>query len=94
MSGRICRDVRIALGGVTLPTRRARRAEDLLKGGPVTNKRIDEAAKQAVEDGRIGADVCFSAGYKKELLAVMVRRALRQSMDRMASTASREGRRA
>ena len=82
MAGRVCKDVRIALGGVTLPTRRAHRAEDLLKGRSVTDKRIDEAAKAAAEDARTGADVLFTAEYKKELVTVMVRRALKQASEK------------
>ncbi len=86
VAGKMCKDVRIGLGGVTLPTRRADRAEDVLKGQPLTDKRIDEAANVAAEDARTGADACCTAAYKKELVAVMVKRALKQ--------ASREGRRA
>ncbi len=82
MAGRACKDVRIALGGVTLPTRRAHRAEDLLKGQSVTDKRIDEVAKAAAEDARTGADVLFTAEYKKELVTVMVRRALKQASEK------------
>jgi aerobic carbon-monoxide dehydrogenase medium subunit len=79
MAGRVCKEVRIALGGVTLPTRRARRAEEILHSQPVTDKRIDEVAKAAAEDARTGADILFTAEYKKELVMVMVRRALKQA---------------
>ena len=80
MTGRVCKDVRIALGGVTLPTRRAHRAEKILNGRSVTDKRIiDEVAKAAAEDARTGADILFTAEYKKELVEVMVRRALKQA---------------
>ena len=82
VEGRLCKDVRIALGGVTFTTRRAHRAQELLKGQPITDKRIDEAAKVAAEDARTGADVLFSAAYKKELVAVMVRRALKQASEK------------
>jgi aerobic carbon-monoxide dehydrogenase medium subunit len=92
-SGRLCQDVRIAVGGVTLPTRRARRAEELLKGKSLNDKQIREAAKQAAQDARIGADIHISSEYKKELLAVVILRALRQSMDRIERMASRKGRR-
>ena len=79
MAGRVCKEVRIALGGVTLPTRRAHRAEEVLNGRSITDKHIDEAAKKAAEDARTGADIHFTAEYKKELVAVMVRRALKQA---------------
>ena len=78
----MCKDVRIGLGGVTLPTRRAYRAEELLKGESLTDKRMDEAAKQAAEDARTGADILFTAEYKKELVAVMVKRALKQASEK------------
>ena len=86
MSGKVCKGARIGLGGVTLPTRRAHRAEELLNGRSLTDKSIDEAADVAAEDARTGGDVYCTAAYKKELVAVMVKRALKQ--------ASREGRRA
>jgi len=79
ITGRVCKDVSIALGGVTLPTRRVRRAEEPLKGQSITDKRIDEAAKAAAEEARTGADILFTAAYKKELVRVMVRRALKQA---------------
>ncbi|HVN25692.1 MAG TPA: FAD binding domain-containing protein [Syntrophorhabdales bacterium] len=76
MTGNVCKDVRIGLGGVTLPTRRAGTAEDLLKGRAVTDKLIGEAASAAAEGARTGGDIYFSAEYKKELVGVMVKRAL------------------
>ncbi len=82
MAGRLCKDVRIALGGVTLATRRAHRAEEVLKGQAVTDKRIDEAAKAAAEEAHTGSDILFSAAYKKELVAVMVKRALKQAREK------------
>jgi CO/xanthine dehydrogenase FAD-binding subunit len=98
VAGKVCKGVCIGLGGVTLPTRRAHRAEELLKGQPLTDKRIDEAAKAAAEDARTGADVQCTAAYKKELVAVMVKRALKQASLRDAplqgASLSREGRRA
>ncbi len=80
VAGRVCKDVRIGLGGVTLPTRRARRAEEVLKGQPVTDKLAGEAAEAAAKDAHLGADIHFTAEYKKELVKVMVRRALKQAL--------------
>jgi len=77
---KVCKDVRIGLGGVTLPTRRAHKAEDLLEGRSVNDKLIGEAASAAAEGAHTGADLHFTAAYKKELVAVMVKRALKQAM--------------
>jgi carbon-monoxide dehydrogenase medium subunit len=79
LSGTKCTEARIALGGVTLPTRRATRAEGMLEGKAVTDALIEQVAQAAAEDARTGADVLFTAAYKKELVAVMVRRALKQA---------------
>jgi carbon-monoxide dehydrogenase medium subunit len=79
-TGRVCKDAKIALGGVTLLTRRARRAEEILKGRSLTNRLIVEAAEAAAEDARTGADIHFTAEYKKELIKVMVSRALKQAV--------------
>jgi CO/xanthine dehydrogenase FAD-binding subunit len=79
MTGKVCKNVRIGLGGVTLPTRRAHRAEELLEGRSITDKLIQEAASVAAQDARTGTDIHFSAEYKKELVAVMVKRALKQA---------------
>ena len=79
MTGKACKNVRIGLGGVTLPTRRAHRAEELLEGRSITDKLIQEAASVAAEDAHTGADIHFTAEYKKELVAVMVKRALKQA---------------
>jgi CO/xanthine dehydrogenase FAD-binding subunit len=76
----ICQDVRIALGGVTLPTMRANRAEEAIRGKPITDSLIEKTAQIAAEDGKTGADIYFSAEYKKELLKAMVERAMKQAL--------------
>ena len=76
----ICKEIKIALGGVTLPTMRAKRAEEALKGKTITGSLIEKAAQVASEDGRTGADIYFSAEYKKELLKVMAGRAMKQAL--------------
>jgi aerobic carbon-monoxide dehydrogenase medium subunit len=80
MSGKKCTAVRIALGGVTLPTRIPKRAIDMLKGQSVTDALIEQVAEAASEDARVGADVYFTVDYKKELVKVMVRRAINKAL--------------
>jgi CO/xanthine dehydrogenase FAD-binding subunit len=75
-----CTDVRLALGGVTLPTMRARESEELLSGQAVTDDMIAKAAQLASESGNLGSDVYFSADYKKELLRVIAKRALKDAL--------------
>ena len=76
----ICKDIKIALGGVTFPTMRAKRAEEAVKGKTITDSLIEKAAQVASEDGKTGTDIYFSAEYKKELLKVMVERAMKQAL--------------
>jgi carbon-monoxide dehydrogenase medium subunit len=70
----------IALGGVTIPTMRQKRAEEVVKGKAITDSLIKSAAQLASEDGKIGMDIYFSAEYKKELLKVMLKRAMKQAL--------------
>jgi aerobic carbon-monoxide dehydrogenase medium subunit len=80
MSGKKCTAARIAVGGVTLPTRIPKRATDMLKGQAVTDALIEQVAEAASEDARVGADVYFTVDYKKELVKVMVRRAIKKAL--------------
>ena len=75
-----CTDVRLALGGVTLPTMRAKKSENLLSGQAVTDDMIAKAAQLASESCNLGSDVYFSADYKKELLRVVAKRALKDAV--------------
>lgn len=73
-------DVRLALGGVTLPTMRAKESEKLLSGKSVKDDMIVKAAQLASESGNVGSDVYFAADYKKELLRVVAKRALKDAI--------------
>ena len=72
-----CEDCRIALGGV--PSKRAKEAEDLLRGQAITDSLVEEAAQIASQNAKTTSDIEFSAEYKKELLKIMVKRALQQA---------------
>jgi carbon-monoxide dehydrogenase medium subunit len=72
-----CEDCRIALGGV--PSKRATEAERMLKGQAITNGLVEDAANKASQNAKTTSDIEFSAEYKKELLKIMVMRALKQA---------------
>jgi carbon-monoxide dehydrogenase medium subunit len=80
MDGKTCKDITIGLGGVTLPTMRAKAAEDIIKGRTLTEDTIRKAAEAAAEGGRTGPDVMFSAEYKTKVLKVMVERAINEAI--------------
>ena len=73
-------DVRIALGSVGTTPIRATAAEDVLRGQPVKAEAFSEAGEKAKEAVDPISDFRGSAGYKKEMAAVFVRRALEKAL--------------
>ena len=73
-------DVRIALGSVGVTPIRAREAEDLLRGQPLKTEAFAEAGEKAKEAVDPVSDFRGSAGYKKDMAAVFVRRALEKAL--------------
>ena len=79
LDGKTCEDITIGLGGVTLPSMRAKAAEDIMKGQTSTREVIRKAAEMAAEGGHTTPDVMFSAEYKKKVLRVVVERAIKKA---------------
>jgi carbon-monoxide dehydrogenase medium subunit len=73
-------DVRIALGSVGTTPIRATAAEDVLRGQPLKTEAFAEAGEKAKEAVDPISDFRGSAGYKKEMAAVFVRRALEKAL--------------
>jgi carbon-monoxide dehydrogenase medium subunit len=81
LDGDRCRDARIALGSVGVTPHRGRAAEALLSGermGVGLVEAAGEAVKAAVDPL---SDHRGSAAYKRDMAAVMVRRALTQAWE-------------
>ena len=74
----VFKDVRIALGAVAPTPIRARRAEEVLRGQSLNEELIRTAAKIAEEEARPIDDHRASAWYRKKMVNVLVKRALRQ----------------
>ncbi|HEY7322923.1 MAG TPA: xanthine dehydrogenase family protein subunit M [Candidatus Binatia bacterium] len=73
-------DVRIALGSVGTTPIRATAAEAVLRGQPVKADGFAEAGEKAKEAVDPISDFRGSAGYKKEMAGVFVRRALEKAL--------------
>jgi aerobic carbon-monoxide dehydrogenase medium subunit len=73
-------DVRIALGSVGITPIRATAAEAVLRGQPVKPEAFAAAAEKAKEAVDPVSDFRGSAGYKKEMAGVFVRRALEKAL--------------
>jgi len=75
-SENLCEDVRIALGAVASKPIYANKAEKLLTGKMVDAELIRKAAEAATEESKPIDDIRASAGYRKSMVAVLVKRAL------------------
>lgn len=80
-AGRVTR-CGIAMGSVGPTTLEARQAEALITGQVLTPELIEQAALKAGEEAKPISDVRGSAKYRREMVPVLVRRALTASFDR------------
>ena len=78
---KIIKDVRIAMGSVGATPIRAKEAEAVLRGQPVKPEGLQEAAEKAKQAVDPVSDFRGSAGYKKEMAGVFVRRALAKALE-------------
>lgn len=79
-----CREVGVVLAAVAPTPLRARRAETLLRGRRLDAATIAEAARAAADDSRPIGDVRASADYRREMVAVLTRRAIEQAIEESA----------
>ena len=69
---------------------RAREAEAVLRGQPVKAEALREAAEKAKQAVDPVSDFRGSAGYKKEMAGVFVRRALEQALASVKRAAAKK----
>jgi len=79
-SNKTIADVRIALGSVGVTPIRATAAEAVLRGQPLKTEAFAEAGEKAKEAVDPISDFRGSAGYKKDMAALFVRRALEKAL--------------
>ena len=79
--GGICSDVKIVLGAVGMTPVHATQAESILRGRPLTQENI-AACAAAVKDAVDPLDdFRGSAGYKRDMAEVFIRRAIQQALE-------------
>ena len=78
----VCRNVKIALGAVAPTPLKARNAEALLEGKELNDALIEEAAQAAAAESQPITDVRAPADYRKEMVKVLTRWAIRRISDR------------
>jgi len=77
---------RIALGAVAPTVIRAPRAEAFLDGRAVTPEAMDEAGRIAATEAKPISDFRASADYRRDLIAVLVKRTLATAYERATAT--------
>ena len=82
-----CTDAKVALGAVAPTPIRARGAEAVLKGKKIEQGLIEEAARIASDESSPIDDIRGSAEYRREMLKVFARDAIRQAAELAKSTA-------
>jgi carbon-monoxide dehydrogenase medium subunit/6-hydroxypseudooxynicotine dehydrogenase subunit alpha len=77
-----CRRARLGLLAAADTPLRAKAAETVLEGSPITPESTAEAARAAVADINPTGDIHGSSEYRKQLIEGMVRRAIEQATER------------
>lgn len=81
MEGATIKDTRVVLGAVAPVPMRARLTEEFLKGKTVTEELLKEAAEIATGESKPITDIRGSAEYRKNLVGVLTRRALKAAIE-------------
>lgn len=82
LDGDVCRSIRIVLGAVAPTPLRAVETEALLTGAAPDDSLIEQAAQMAMTEARPISDVRASADYRREMVGVLTRRAIRLALER------------
>ncbi len=78
----IIKDVRVALGAVAPTPMRAKKTEEFLKGKKITEELLEEAGKIACTECKPISDFRASEEYRRDLVRIYVKRALKRAIDR------------
>ena len=77
----VIKDSRITLGAVAPVPMRAKKAEETLRGKKATDDLLEEAGRCAAEECKPIADMRGSVEYRRDMIRVFTRRALRKAID-------------
>jgi carbon-monoxide dehydrogenase medium subunit len=80
MEGEVLKDIKIALGAVAPTPIRAKKAEDILRGKKVDQKLLEKCGQAASNQAKPINDIRGSAEYRRELVAVLAKRAITQAI--------------
>jgi aerobic carbon-monoxide dehydrogenase medium subunit len=77
-----CKDLRVSLNSVAPTIVRARKAEEVLRGKPITDDVLQQMGEVAATEVDPMDDNRGSADYKRDLVKVLVRRAVQEAYQR------------
>lgn len=84
MDGSKITDARICMGGVGITPLRAKNAEKILIGNEITDELLEQAGVAASEECSPISDVRASAEYRKDMVRVYTKRAVKKAVETMA----------
>lgn len=79
---RVVKDIKIVLGAVAPIPLRVKKAERVLRGKEASVELIKEAGEVASQEAKPISDIRAGEGYRREMVKVMVRRAVRGALER------------
>jgi len=78
----VCKVAKVAMGSVAATPMYSKKAEELLTGNKIDSGLIKKAADAASQEAKPIDDIRGSAGYRKQMVAVLVERALEECVRR------------
>jgi len=81
MEGKRCKEIKLVLGAVAPTPIRAKKAEAILREEEIADTLIEKAAQAASDESSPITDVRASADYRKEMVRVYTKYALRNGID-------------
>ena len=77
----ICTDAKITLGAVAITAIHAQEAEKVLIGQPLTDENIEKASLAAMAECSPISDIRASAEYRKDMVRVFTKRAIKKALE-------------
>jgi carbon-monoxide dehydrogenase medium subunit len=78
--GKVLEDVKVALGAVAPTPIRAKEAEEILRGRKLDQELLEKSGQAAASEASPIDDIRSSADYRRELLAVLTKRAITRAI--------------
>lgn len=86
MDGERCKEIKLVLGAVAPTPIRVKKAEEILNGKKIDGSLIEKAAQAASDESSPITDVRASADYRKEMVKVFTRYALKNGINPLSES--------